>query len=79
MCSLQGLGVCALPFIQEDFEYRNKARWQMKNEECLGCDEHECMECCPHDEWDHDQCMDCGKERCPGEAIDRAMDYGADR
>lgn len=38
-----------------------------------------CTECCSHYEWDHDQCMDCGKERCPGEAIDRAMDYFEDR
>lgn len=29
---------------------------------------------CPHDEFDHDICIDCGYERDPGEAIDRAMD-----
>lgn len=43
------------------------------------CEDEKCQECCPHDEWDHDQCMDCEKERCPGIAIDRAMDYLEDR
>ena len=40
-----------------------------------GCGEEGCQECCPHNEFDHDCCMDCGYERDPGEAIDRAMDY----
>lgn len=39
------------------------------------CDEHDCTECCPHDERDHGICSDCGEEQDPGEAIDRAMDY----
>jgi len=43
------------------------------------CEEEKCQECCPHDEWDHDQCMYCEKERCPGEAIDAAMDSMEDR
>ncbi len=30
---------------------------------------------CEHFEFDHDMCLDCGYERDPGEAIDRAMDY----
>ena len=38
------------------------------------CEVEGCQECCEHWEWDHDQCMDCGFERDPGEAIDRAMD-----
>ena len=44
-----------------------------------GCENEKCQECCPHDEWDHDQCMYCEKERCPGLAIDRAMDAMEDR
>lgn len=41
---------------------------------CLGCEEIECQDCCQHGEWDHDMCLDCGYERCPGAEIDRAMD-----
>lgn len=48
------------------------------DEECRGCSDG-CEECCMHDEWDYDQCINCGKERCPGIAIDRAMDYFEDR
>jgi hypothetical protein len=33
-----------------------------------------CQECCPHCEFDHYICLDCGYEKCPGEDIDRAMD-----
>ena len=40
----------------------------------VACDELDCQLCCPHDEYDHDMCLDCGYERDPGEAIDRAMD-----
>jgi hypothetical protein len=43
------------------------------------CDVHGCPSCCEHWEWDHDICMDCGKERDVGAEIDRAMDYGEDR
>jgi hypothetical protein len=49
------------------------------HEELGYCKEDGCQECCPHDEWDHDMCLDCGKERCPGEAIDRAMNSLEDR
>lgn len=38
------------------------------------CDDTECKECCPHDEFEHDMCLDCGYERDPGEAIDWAYD-----
>lgn len=38
-----------------------------------------CQACCPHDEYDHDICLDCGFERDPGIAIDRAMDALEDR
>lgn len=38
------------------------------------CDASDCQECCAHDEFDHDVCMDCGYERDPGDAIDRAYD-----
>lgn len=44
------------------------------SEECPGCEDYGCQDCCPHDEKDHDQCVDCGKEFDPGLAIDRAMD-----
>ena len=53
-----------------------------KNKECIitaGSDEcinESCQECCPH-EFDHDQCMDCGYERDPGDAID-AAEYAYD-
>ncbi len=43
--------------------------------ECPGCEAPECQACCPHDEFDHFVCMDCGYEQDPGAAIDRAMDY----
>ena len=39
------------------------------------CEDKECQECCPHDEFDHWVCIDCGYEKDPGEDIDRAMDY----
>jgi len=32
----------------------------------------ECKECCPHDEFDHYICIECGYEKCPGEDIDAA-------
>lgn len=43
------------------------------------CGIDECQECCPHDEFDHDQCLACGYERDPGAAIDAAMDSFEDR
>jgi len=43
-----------------------------------GC-KSDCQECCPHDEFEHDMCLDCGYERDPGEAIDAAMAYFEDR
>lgn len=43
------------------------------------CEEQGCQECCMHDSFDHDVCEDCGYERDPGIAIDRAMDYFEDR
>lgn len=43
------------------------------------CEQQDCQQCCPHDEFDHDICLDCGYEHDPGIAIDRAMDYGEDR
>jgi hypothetical protein len=43
------------------------------------CDEPGCAICCEHDEFDHDQCIDCEYERDPGESIDHAMDYFEDR
>lgn len=48
-------------------------------EECAGCEEYDCQQCCPHDERDHGFCLDCGHEEDPGEAIDRAMDALEDR
>jgi hypothetical protein len=49
-------------------------------EACEGCEEAECQDCCQHNSsgFDHDICIDCGYERCPGEAIDRAMSYFED-
>ena len=43
------------------------------------CNNPKCQECCPHDDFDHDMCLDCGYERDPGIAIDYAMDYMEDR
>ncbi len=43
------------------------------------CNDRKCQECCPHDERDHGICLDCAHEADPGEAIDNAMDYGAER
>ena len=43
------------------------------------CEEVECQSCCQHEDFDHDMCLDCGYERCPGDAIDRAMDSWEDR
>lgn len=52
-------------------------------ESCEGteyCGDDTCMECCPHDEKEHFQCIECGKEFCPGEAIDAAeIMYGDER
>lgn len=38
------------------------------------CGDFSCQECCPHDDFDHDMCIECGYERDPGVAIDAAMD-----
>lgn len=43
------------------------------------CDQDKCQECCQHDDRDHGICLNCEHEEDPGEAIDRAMDYGEDR
>ena len=51
----------------------------MNKECCNGCERQECQECCEHNEFDHDICLDCGYERDPGAAIDAAMDYMEDR
>lgn len=48
-------------------------------DECAGCESEDCQDCCTHDEFDHDVCLYCGYERCPGIAIDRAMDAMEDR
>lgn len=40
-----------------------------------GCEEEGCQACCPHDEYDHYICLDCGHEKCPGVDIDAAMDF----
>jgi hypothetical protein len=37
-----------------------------------------CEDCCQHGEYDHDICLDCGHERDPGDAIDRAYDRWRD-
>jgi hypothetical protein len=50
-----------------------------EDKECTGCAEYGCKACCPHDEFDHDICIECGHERDPGAAIDAAMDYLEDR
>jgi len=51
----------------------------MKPQECSGCEERECQDCCPHDERDHYICLDCGHEKDPGEDIDWIMDRLEDR
>jgi hypothetical protein len=43
------------------------------------CDDMSCQTCCPHDEFDHYMCLDCGYEKDPGEDIDAAMDRLEDR
>lgn len=49
-------------------------------EECPGCEEEKCQDCCEHNEHDHFICLDCGKELDPGEFIDAAeLAYGGDR
>lgn len=43
---------------------------------CTGnCGNPKCQTCCPHDEFDHGMCLDCGYVRDPGEAIDALRDY----
>jgi hypothetical protein len=32
-------------------------------DECQGCDKMDCQDCCPHDETDHGECIDCGADR----------------
>lgn len=53
----------------------------MKTLECLCDSTFTCSVCqdCPHDEFEHEICLDCGYERDPGEAIDRAMDLMEDK
>lgn len=36
------------------------------------CGDDKCQTCCPHDEFDHYICLDCGYEKCPGGDIDAA-------
>lgn len=50
-----------------------------KPEECGGCEDRECQDCCAHEEHEHYVCNDCGKELDPGHDIDRAMDLMEDR
>ena len=45
------------------------------HEDDVSCNEQDCQICCPHDEFDHYICLDCGYEKDPGEDIDAAMDY----
>lgn len=51
--------------------------------DCMDCLDsgNSCQACCDHKSsgFDHDICIDCGYERDPGEAIDRAMDRWEDR
>lgn len=50
----------------------------LQTEECPGCDEMECQQCCPHDERDHGICLDCGHdgyEDMAAAAYDRAKDH----
>lgn len=48
---------------------------------CLECEDSQfvegepCQECCPHNEFEHFTCLDCGYEKCPGDCIDRAEYY----
>lgn len=49
------------------------------NTKCTGCEAPECQECCPHTEFDHYMCVDCGFEKCPGDDIDAAEYIGGDR
>lgn len=41
------------------------------------CEEEGCKKCCPHDEFDHYICLDCGYEGEPSDWYDE--DYGQDR
>lgn len=37
---------------------------KQNSEECLGdmqCQSPTCQHCCPHEEYDHGECIDCGK------------------
>lgn len=54
-------------------------QWDYDCSECQDSEDGSCQECCPHNEYDHYICMDCGYEKCPGEDIDAAMDYMEDR
>lgn len=44
----------------------------------LDCGDTTCQKCCPHDEYDHHVCLDCGLSVDLSEAIDRVMDYNRD-
>lgn len=39
------------------------------------CEQDTCQVCCPHDEFEHYECLICGYEKCPGEDIDAAEYY----
>ena len=47
-----------------------------KEPNCLECnDENDsCQECCPHDETDHGECLDCGKD-ISDDLCNRAHEY----
>lgn len=38
------------------------------------CEQDKCQICCPHDEFDHYICLDCGYEKDPGGDIDDAYE-----
>lgn len=59
--------------------YPRLAKYADLREECKGCEEVDCQDCCQHDEHDHFICNDCGKELDPGVFIDAAMDRLEDR
>ena len=46
-------------------------------DECPGCDETYCQDCCPHDETDHGECIDCGADRM-GYLISKAESMSED-
>lgn len=43
------------------------------------CQAEGCQDCCPHDEFDHYICLDCGYEKDPGGDIDAAYEFMRDQ